>query len=96
MIMDSLVAAVLLASSGDGSFVGDVNGQDGYTSPQPIVLTYDDLLGQFVGTVSLRAERDGAQSGRTYEVMIDVEDAAGNIASASCCVVVPHDKRKQK
>ena len=80
-------------ASGDGSFAGDVNGKDGFIQPVDVDLTYDDLLG-YVGTVSLRAERDGSQAGRKYSVTSNVIDLSGNAAMASCVVVVPHDRRK--
>jgi hypothetical protein len=81
--------------TGDGEFDGDVDGLDGYTAPVPIDLVYDPLTASFVGTVMLRAERDGADSGRTYSIICDVLDAAGHTATSSCVVVVPHDRRKK-
>jgi len=41
---------------------------------------------------SLRAERDGAGSGRTYTVAYTATDVAGNSTSATAEVVVPHDR----
>jgi hypothetical protein len=81
-------------ASGDGSFTGDVSGHDGFTQPLQVDLAYDELLGCYTGTVSLRAERDGSQAGRTYSITCDVIDLSGNAAPASCVVVVPHDRRK--
>jgi hypothetical protein len=99
-----VILTALVASSepddatGDGSFVGDVDGQDGYTFPVPVTLiyTHEPEPGVYVyeGLVSLRAERDGSESSRVYSVVCDVEDLAGNISTASCAVVVPHDRRK--
>lgn len=42
----------------------------------------------------LRAERQGSGSGRVYTVRYRVTDAAGNTATASGTVRVPHDKGK--
>jgi len=80
---------------GDGHFVGDVNGQNGYAQAVPFNLTYDADLGCFVGTLSLRAERDGAASGRVYPIECTVTDLAGNVTTTSCVVTVPHDQRKK-
>lgn len=79
--------------TGDGSSIGDVNGQDGYTEAVMIPLTYNN--GYFVAPVQLRAERDGCDRGREYTIVCEVTDDAGNTATASCVVVVPHDKRKK-
>jgi hypothetical protein len=45
-------------------------------------------------TVKLRAERSGRGSGRVYQVTIRCEDGAGNSATASSSVHVPHDRRR--
>lgn len=44
------------------------------------------------GTLGLRAERSGRGSGRVYEVTYAATDAAGNVATASATVAVPHDR----
>ncbi len=80
-------------SDGTGELVGDVNGSDGYTSPVPVDLVYDGT--NFVATVELRAERDQSNKGRNYSIVCEVVDPSGNDATASCVVVVPHDKRKK-
>jgi hypothetical protein len=96
---DDLTLTALVSSSepdnakGDGHFTGDVDGQDGFTSPVPIELEYDVVSGCFRGTVELRAECDGRKNGRTYSIFTEVTDLAGNTSTASCVVVVPHDQR---
>jgi hypothetical protein len=82
-------------ATGDGAFDGDVDGLDGYTVPVPLELAYDPLTDSFTGTIFLRAERDGANTGRVYSIICDIEDPAGNVATSSCVVVVPHDRRKK-
>jgi hypothetical protein len=78
---------------GDGKSTGDVNGSDGNTAPVPVTLAYDEESGLFTGVVLLRAERNGGKNGRIYSIVCDVTDPAGNAASASCVVLVPHDQR---
>jgi alpha-tubulin suppressor-like RCC1 family protein/sugar lactone lactonase YvrE len=45
-------------------------------------------------SVKLRAERFGRGSGRVYEVTVRCADGAGNPATASASVHVPHDRRR--
>ena len=68
---------------------------DGYETPLTVDITYDEAEHCFVGNVWLRAERDGRESGRTYSIVTDVFDPQGNMATASCVVVVPHGRRKK-
>jgi hypothetical protein len=59
--------------------------------------TTSDVQGASVGTadysILLRAERDGAGSGRVYTVTYQATDASGNATTASSMVTVPHDMR---
>jgi hypothetical protein len=80
--------------TGDGSFTGDVDGANGYAAPVPVDLVYDAISGCYFGVVSLRAERDGAAGGRVYSIVCNILDTDGNFNTASCVVVVPHDKRR--
>lgn len=43
--------------------------------------------------VSLRASRDGSGAGRTYSIVVDCTDAAGNRTASAVPVFVPHDRR---
>lgn len=82
-------------ANGTGRFTGDVNGSDGFTRPVALQnLVYDPDLGCYFGRVWLRSERDGSASGRVYSIVCDVLDTQANLATASCVVVVPHDKKR--
>ena len=83
-------------STGDGSSVGDVNGADGHSQAVTVPLAYNPQQGLFEGVVSLRAERSGNLTGRSYSIACEVSDEQGNTSTASCVVVVPHDKRKTR
>ena len=81
--------------TGDGNSIGDVDGLDGFMAPVSVDLVYDPIDGCFHGLISLRAERDGGEAGRVYSIVAVVTDEHGNESTASCAVVVPHDKRKK-
>ena len=71
---------------------GDVNGEDGYTAPVPIELSLNAASGDFVGSVELRAERDGTGSGRVYSIV--PQDISGGLSTAICEIRVPLYKTK--
>ena len=81
---------------GDGATTGDTDGQDGYSNPLDVTgnFIFNPLTASFEGSVSLRAERDGTGHGRHYSIRALVLDTAKNLATTSCVVVVPHDRRK--
>jgi streptogramin lyase len=81
---------------GDGAFTGDVDGQDGYTSPVDISYAFTPDIGGFVGVIDLRAERDGRDADRIYTITATVKDVSGNETTVSCEVIVPHDQGKGK
>jgi hypothetical protein len=58
--------------------------------------TVDDIQGFELGTADtagfLRAERDGAGSGRVYTLTYVVRDQAGNERTCAAIVNVPHDR----
>ena len=67
-----------------------INGPgDGNTEPD-FEYTEDPLV------VVLRAERAGSGAGRTYTIIVQCVDAAGNISSATVDVIVPHSRGKGK
>jgi hypothetical protein len=45
-------------------------------------------------TLKLRAERAGNGNGRTYTILVEASDEAGNTATAEVHVLVPHSRRK--
>lgn len=52
----------------------------------------DDVVIHADGSVSLRAERSGRGRGRIYTITFQATDEAGNTATASAAVSVPHHK----
>lgn len=79
-------------AKGDGKTTGDVNGSNGYMAPVPVALTYDPGSNLFRGVVSLRAERNGGKSGRIYSISCEATDSSGNTSTASCVVIIPHNR----
>ena len=94
-----LVLQVLVTSdepddgAGDGNTTGDTNGQDGFTAPVDVtsLFSFNADTGSFEGSVFLRAERAGGNTGRTYAIEVTVVNSYGNLATSSCVVLVPHD-----
>lgn len=70
-------------------FTGDIAGKDGYLAPVSVPLIYDPDFDCFTGKVKLRAERNSKNFSRAYSLVCEVTDDAGEIATASCVVVVP-------
>ena len=68
------------------------------TSNEP--FTTEDIQGFTVGSAAttgqLRAERLGGGTGRIYTLSYTGADTAGNIASCSTTVTVPHDQRADR
>jgi hypothetical protein len=61
---------------------------DGNTAPDWNIVDED--------TVQLRAERSGNGSGRIYTITVEATDEAGNTATDTVEVTVPHSKGKKK
>jgi hypothetical protein len=83
---------------GDGHTTGDVNGQDGFTSPVNVAHLFAPVPGQpgrFQACVLLRAERAGSGDGRVYTFEVTAADAQGNSSGSSCVVVVPKNQKKK-
>jgi len=59
---------------------------------------FDDLQGWVIGSADssgrLRAERIGGGEGRVYSLRYQGSDAAGNTATCSANILVPHDRRR--
>ncbi len=81
---------------GDGDTSGDISGLNGFVSPIELApwFTYNSTSGSFEGIAWLRAERSGNGSGRSYTIQATVVDNHTNLATSSCVVVVPKNKRK--
>ena len=60
------------------------------TASEPVDAAAIQISGEL--TVSLRAERAGYGTGRTYQIAVGCSDASGNNAAGSVVVSVPHDK----
>ena len=91
------IVAEIPVKDGDVVNPGDILIRLDRTQPQAI---YDQVKARYYAILAtearLRAERDGAESGRIYSIDCDVTDYYGNSANAGCVVVVPHDRRKAK
>lgn len=61
----------------------------------PAVDIVDAALGMDDRSFKLRADRKGGGKGRTYTITYEATDAAGNKATATTSVVVPHDQGKK-
>jgi hypothetical protein len=76
----------------DGSPAFHVVDEYGAVQPAGAVSLHPD--GTFSFVVNLEASRLGSDlDGRRYEIIVVATDKAGNSASASIIVVVPHDQR---
>jgi len=68
---------------------------DEYGEIQPNGLIAFDAAGRYSFVVSLEARRTGQDlDGRHYEVIVSAVDKAGNPASQSAIIIVPHDQGK--
>jgi streptogramin lyase len=54
--------------------------------------TLDDIVILGPTTFKLRSEREGGGNGRVYGITFEATDDAGNVATATCYVGVPHDQ----
>ena len=81
----------------DGNTTGDVHGEDGFVADVDVteVFAFVPEDGVYRGVIQLRAECAGNGNGRIYTIEAFVSDETGNVGSATCEVVVPHDKRRK-
>lgn len=77
------------AATGDGSFPGDVNGQDGYPALVPVAMANNVDTGYWEGTLLLRSKRKSKGDGRKCAIRCLASDSAST-TTATICVVVPH------
>jgi hypothetical protein len=69
--------------------------KDEYGQVQPSGTFQAGPGGSYAFTIQLEARRDGQdKDGRTYTILVQATDAAGNATSATVTVTVPHDNRK--
>ena len=48
-----------------------------------------------VGSLRLRAERQGNSDGRVYLILVEATDSSGNRGINCCTAVVPHSNKRQ-
>jgi Galactose oxidase, central domain/Kelch motif len=79
----------------------DLSGAAGFNLVAAIANEGDatlDIVGFAVGTADtagqLRASRNGGGNGRIYELIYEGRDVAGNTATCTTTVTVPHDRRR--
>jgi uncharacterized repeat protein (TIGR01451 family) len=68
----------------------DIHKGRGHCNTKKDIMIDDDCR-----WVRLRAERQGKGNGRVYTIYVSVSDNAGNKATATCLVMVPHHKKKK-
>ena len=73
--------------------LSSVTSNQGDRGPGPGSNVQGASLGASDLELSLRAERDGNGASRIYTISYTATDTAGNSASATCTIVVPHDQR---
>jgi type 1 fimbria pilin len=95
MIPVTLSGTITDAASGVDAGSVTFSVQDEYGAVQPSGAVAVGAGGQYSFTISLQASRrDTDRDGRRYTVTIRATDKAGNVATASAIVVVPHDRRR--
>jgi hypothetical protein len=85
-----MVAVTLAVSVTDDQDPAPACRISGVTSSEPLAPGAVQITGDL--TLNLRAERAGANTGRTYYVGVACRDASGNSASTTVAVSVPHDQ----
>jgi len=88
---DSSLPVLLTASVTSDEAISGLGSGD--TAPDWTPVTVNQDTGEI--SFQLRAERSGSGDGRTYEVTIVAQDAAGNSSAATVQIIVPHDKRSK-
>jgi hypothetical protein len=95
MVPDRITGRVTDALSGVDPSTVAFRVTDSYGAVQPAGSVVIDADGRFSFTVSLEASRRGQdKDGRRYDVTVTASDNAGNRASATVTVSVPHDRGK--
>jgi len=93
--MVSVIVAGIMTDnlSGISTNSADFVVTDSYGSVQPAGPVSISANGTYSFTVSLEARRDGQdKNGRVYTIKISVPDNAGNSATSTTTVLVPHDQ----
>ena len=86
---DSSGGPVLLSAQVTSNENPEKNGA-GNTVPDWTTPVIDQVTG--VITLSLRAERSGRGTGRTYTITITATDSVGNTSTAAVTCIAPHDR----
>jgi len=84
-----------IADDGPGPLTASYTVTDSYGQVQPSGTITVNANGSYAFTVQLMAARKGNdKAGRTYTITVTAKDAAGNTATASTGVRVPHSQGK--
>jgi hypothetical protein len=94
MLAVTISGTITDAGSGLDVASAAISVSDEYGEIQPSGAVGLDSGGQYSFTIPLQAWRKGTdKDGRRYTVMVRAADNAGNVATASTVVTVPHDQR---